>query len=355
MSQSLILSGVDGASFKESLRTSLRQTRPQVIGIAAAFVSSSGVEELSEILRSIGRPRCRLIAGIDKAITHPEALYAARELRWETRLGSAPQGIFHPKIFVAGNELSAEGVIRQLCCVYIGSSNLTAGGLRKNVECGLIAHDASCPAAASNVFARLWDISRPATEDELRNYAARFAEAARRRKASELDDLGISDSRILPAAPADLLRERPPSRPAVPLGFAVAAWAGLQSFTGEYRFQLEFPKAAGRVISQLLQLNRAQNAQVEVYCPDDASTRRMQFKYYGDNGMFRLNIPNDVPGVAWARQHKDGIAVIEKGPHGGAPLRLQFLKPGADANEIVRRSVALGTWGRTPTRTYGWY
>ena len=76
--------------------------------------------------------------------------------------------------------------------------------------------------------------------------------------------------------------------------FATAAWAGVQSFTGEFRFQLEFPRAAGIVISQLLQLNRAQDSKVNVYCPEDGSTRQMQYKFYGDNGMFRLNIPNDV-------------------------------------------------------------
>jgi hypothetical protein len=81
----------------------------------------------------------------------------------------------------------------------------------------------------------------------------------------------------------------------------------------------------------------------------------MQYKFYPDNSMFRLNVPNDVPGVAWAREHKDGIAIVEEGLPGGAPLRIRFLKPGADANEVIGRSAALGTWGRTTTRFYGWY
>jgi hypothetical protein len=81
----------------------------------------------------------------------------------------------------------------------------------------------------------------------------------------------------------------------------------------------------------------------------------MQYKFYPDNSMFRLNVPNDVPGVAWAREQKDGIAIVEEGLPGGAPLRIRFLKPGADANEVIGRSAALGTWGRTTTRFYGWY
>lgn len=71
--------------------------------------------------------------------------------------------------------------------------------------------------------------------------------------------------------------------------------------------------------------------------------------------MFRLNVPNDVPGVQWARDHKDGLAIVERGLPGGAPLRLRLLKPGADLSEVVGRSAALGTWGRTSTRLYGWY
>jgi hypothetical protein len=81
----------------------------------------------------------------------------------------------------------------------------------------------------------------------------------------------------------------------------------------------------------------------------------MQYKFYSDNSMFRLNIPNDAPGVEWARANHDGVALLEKGPPGGAPLRLRILKPGAEASEIVGRSAALGTWGKTPTRSYGWY
>ena len=71
--------------------------------------------------------------------------------------------------------------------------------------------------------------------------------------------------------------------------------------------------------------------------------------------MFRLNIPNDINGVAWARENKKGIALIERGPAGGAPLRLSVLRPGAEADEVIARSHALGSWGKTSSRLYGWY
>lgn len=355
MTQRVILSGVGATSFRDTLRLSLMRDRPRVIGIAAAFVSTEGVRQLIAILRSSGTTECRLIAGTDNAITHPEALYAAQNEGWKIRLGKPLKGIFHPKLVVAGERFSRSGDVQGLCCVYVGSSNLTTGGLSANVECGLIANAEGCLVSASEVFAELWKTASPATNSELRHYAARFADRARRRAVSELADLGVNDSCPIPSEPADLHVQKPPYKPALGADFAVAAWAGLQSFTGEFRFQVEFPKDAGKVISQLIRSYVKGDGGIDVYCPDDESTRQMRYKFYADNSMFRLNVPNDVPGVAWARKHKDGIAIVEQGPPGGAPLRIRILKPGTDTREIVGRSAALGTWGRTRTRTYGWY
>ena len=70
--------------------------------------------------------------------------------------------------------------------------------------------------------------------------------------------------------------------------------------------------------------------------------------------MFRLNIPNVTPLVAWARENKEGIAYVEYSEGRGA-LYFEILPPGQPMMDIVDRSLALGTWGRTPTRLYGWY
>ena len=81
----------------------------------------------------------------------------------------------------------------------------------------------------------------------------------------------------------------------------------------------------------------------------------MKFSFYKDNSMFRLNIPNDIKGVDWARKNKEGIALVEAGPVGGAPVRLSLFCPGIEANEVIARSHALGSWGKTTSRLYGWY
>lgn len=354
MAQQVVLSGVGTNRYGETLQQFLTLQRPNALGVASAFVTVKGVNQLIRILSRCGETRCRLVAGTDGAITHPEALYAARENGWGVRLGRAVTGIFHPKMIVAGNRFTCSGGIHELAYTYVGSSNLTGAGLGRNVECGFIADADGCPESASEAFANLWNSSVPATNSELRNYAAVFAESARKRTVAQLTDLGVNDSTPVTGRPQDL-RGQPSPRPAMDVGYAIAAWTGLQSFTGEYTFQIEFPRDAGRVIRQIMPNRSRADGKTRVYCPDDQSTRPMKYGFYEDNGMFRLNVPNDASGVEWARENKDGIAIVERGPTGGAPLRLRIIRPGTEADEIIGHSAALGTWGSTPTRAYGWY
>jgi hypothetical protein len=352
MAQEILASGIGEPHHEDTLKASLVRVRPRVIGIVSAFVSVEGMERFLAMLNHCGRPRCRLVAGTDNAITHPEALNIARDAGWLVRLGHGITGIFHPKLFVAGQRFGLDGIIQGLSCIYVGSSNLTGGGFRRNVECGLLAEGDGCLTGASTAFASFWNSANPATEAALRNYAARFAERNRRRSAADLEALGVS---VTAQTPRRLIRQRPPRHSAIGVDFVVAAWAGLQSFTGEYRFQIEFPRTAGDVVRRLIGGRILPNGVVEVYCPHDEQTRNMQYRFYPDNSMFRLNVHNDVPGVQWARAHRDGVALVEQGPRGGAPISLTILQPGVEASETVGRSVALGTWGRTSTRLYGWF
>jgi len=356
MVQQLSASGAGDGFHEDSLKAALSKTKPKAIGIASAFVSVEGLERTLKILRFCGHPRCRLIAGTDNEITHPEALYRARDAGWAVRLGDGLNGIFHPKLTVAGRRFDTGGKIQGLSCVYVGSSNLTDGGFRRNVECGFLAVADGCPEGASDVFANLWNSAILADNAALRNYAARFAEKNRQRRASDLEALGVGDEKR-PAllSPTRLLKERPPKYSAVSSEFVVTAWAGLQSFTGGYRFQVEFPRTAGEVIRAIIGGHYLPDGTVNVYCPADGQIRSMRYRFYEDNSMFRLNVPNDFPGVEWARQHRDGIALVERGPRGGAPISLRIVQPGADTNDAIARSVALSTWGRTPTRLYGWF
>ena len=87
---------------------------------------------------------------------------------------------------------------------------------------------------------------------------------------------------------------------------------------------------------------------------DDGVSRQFLFRYYENNGMWRLNVPNDTPNADWARQNKDGIAVVEIGGE-GQPVKFRIIQPGTELNDVADRSIGLGTWGKTTTRLYGWY
>ena len=132
---------------------------------------------------------------------------------------------------------------------------------------------------------------------------------------------------------------------------ALAAWAGLESFTGQYTLQVEFPKVAGGVMNRILG-RPAHGSAIDINCTD-CETRSFIFKYYTDNGMYGLNIPRTVPLVDWALEHKAGIAYVERREAQDNPY-FEILKPGRSMMDIMERSFALGTWGRTRTRLYGW-
>jgi hypothetical protein len=351
--QRTVAAGLGQIVLLDEILADLRAAAPGAVGIASAYVTVSGVESITPVLRRAGVRVCRLVAGLDDEITHPEALRLAVSRGWDVRIARAPQGRFHPKMIVGGRRFDGRGAIISPSFFYVGSGNLTYPGLARNAECAVLGNDGGALDGSGQAFAEFWNQAEPATAAAIDNYGARFAERSRTRRAEVLEALGVSEDRSVRTATVATLRvERPPRLPAVTDRFATTAWTGLQSFTGEYRFQVEFPRAAGEVVRRLV--GAAPGGAVNVAC-EDGTVRVMRYRFYRDNGMFRLNVPNDVPGVAWARANKDGLAVVSRGPEGGARLRLAILMPGTDTKEVVARSYALNTWGRTRTRLYGWF
>lgn len=351
----VVASGGARASLLSRLTTELGAVRPPVMGVASAYLSAFGATELAGLIVSAASQECRLIAGIDGEITHPTSLKMALDHGWKVRIGAGGTGIFHPKIIVGGRDFAADGLITDPCCLYVGSGNITRGGLVANVECGIFTRDKEGMENYAVCFRDLWGSAQDLTRPLLRAYAAKFANRNRQRSARDLVFLGVADYPQQLGTPSGQLRSQPApadSERAIETQDATVAWAGLQSFTGEFQFQIEFPRAAGEVLQGLVgDLGPRQRVQVEC---EDGATRSMTFRFYEDNSMFRLNVPNDVPGVVWARANKDGIAAISRGRVGGPPIRLRVLRPGRQMDEIVSKSVALGTWGKTTTRLYGW-
>ena len=166
--------------------------------------------------------------------------------------------------------------------------------------------------------------------------------------------LGIADSlpETVDGEPKKSVTPPKTEHKAISEAAASVSWAGLRSFTGAYNLQVEFPKDAGRALLRIL-AHRLQDDTIQMLCADN-EVRTFKYTFYERNGMFRLNIPNSTPLVAWARHHKQGIAYVEYSYPRGAPY-FAILPPGQLMMDVVDRSLALGTWGRTPTRLYGWY
>ena len=165
--------------------------------------------------------------------------------------------------------------------------------------------------------------------------------------------LGVSDNPV-EGDDKNISQRKTPTleEQSVPTAAASAAWAGLQSFTGEYTLQVEFPRDAAIVLQRMIG-SIVTGPFVNLKC-DDGVIRPMRYAYYEQNSMFRLNVPNEVPGAQWARDNKQGLAYVDFDLT-ERMLSFRIVLPGAALSQIVKRSMALGTWGRTPTRLYGWF
>jgi len=356
MSETVVNSG-PSQFLNDEIRHYLREARPKALGIVSAFVTYEGVDKLRKAMGRLRITECRLVAGTSLYVTHPKALELAKKLGWRVRLGKRPPapGIFHPKLLVGGERFDGHGRLVAPSFMCIGSANLTGRAMSRNAECNLLATGEDCSPEAPGAFLRYWREATPASASALASYSAAFAERSRKRSPEALEGLGVSDKQVLRSKRVIKSKQQPKSS-SVDAAYCIAAWAGLESFTGEHAFQVEFPKATGEVIKRLIGRRKTRDSYVEVYCVDDDETLSMKYFFYKkDNSMFRLNIPNHVTGVAWARSNKRGIAIVERGPAGGAPIRLKILRPGTVANEAIAKSYALDSWGKTSTRLYGWY
>lgn len=356
MPKQVITGGLSDRSFERSVKSKILSARPTSLGIAVAYVSIYGFQALRRLVEDAGVTEIRLVTDVGDAITHPEALRGALNSGWIVRVVDPQAGTFHPKMIIAGRIFNDRALLEETRLSLVGSANLTKGGLVSNVECGVLSTSDALSAEFARTFSKLWRKGAELNEDMLEQYEAKFAEVNRKRAPKDLEILGVADEFDVEKFDKTELRRRPAPRPterSIRNAAARAAWAGLESFTGEYRFQVEFPRDAGEVLGRILH-SRGSNSEVKVVSEDDI-TRNMTYKYYEDNGMFRLNVPNDTPGVDWARENHAGLAVVHAATHEDAPLHFRIIKPGKEADDVVGRSVALGTWGKTRTRLYGWF
>ena len=354
MTSAVVTTGMIGNTYKALFRKQILRVKPPAVGIAVAYVSASGFSLVKKILDEGGVGEVRLVTDTKDGVTHPKALQSAVDSGWKVRVVDNLAGTFHPKLYVGAGGFDETAGVTDLSLAITGSPNLSHGGFLKNGECVFWSAAPHSRKSVARAWRNCWNAGVPATAERLAAYEKYFALRNRYRKPEDMVTLGIADS--LPAntdgAPKKGVTPPKTAYKAISEAAASVAWAGLQSFTGAYNLQVEFPKEAGLVLLRIFE-HLSRDDTIDIVCAD-GKVRTFKYRFYVDNGMFRLNIPNLTPLVAWAREHKQGIAYIEY----NAPKRalyFEILRPGQSMIDIVHRSLALGTWGRTPTRLYGWY
>ena len=118
------------------------------IRLATAFAHVSGWRLLAPYLqRSIAD--IQLIAGLDYFQTEPEVLrkwlrFAKQNERVQAYLAASHGPMFHPKVLIANSRHGRFAIV--------GSGNLSAGGLRDNIECSVFVEDENLLAGLSAWF-----------------------------------------------------------------------------------------------------------------------------------------------------------------------------------------------------------
>ena len=123
--------------------------------IVVAYIQQGGVALLQNSLDRIGHA-VRLICSLDMDVTDPSALKALMAKGVKVKIYRMDRGTMHAKLWLFQD---ARGCWR---CI-VGSANLSAGGLRNNVEAGVGLTESENPdalAQARNFFGVLWNSER---------------------------------------------------------------------------------------------------------------------------------------------------------------------------------------------------
>ena len=358
MSNSVVTTGITGNTYKALFEEKILEVKPSVVGMAVAYVSLAGLDFVKKILEDGGVDKVRLVTDGTDGVTDPRALRNALDSGWEVRIVLDSRGCygptFHPKLYVGAAKFDDNTGVADLSLVITGSPNISKNGFQRNAECVFWGTATHSPKSTAKAWFDCWNHGTQVTLKNLPDYEKHFAECNRYRQPKDIVTLGIADSipKTADGVPKKGMTSPRPEYQAISQTVASVVWVGLQSFTGAYNLQVQFPKEAGLVLRRIFE-NLSQGESIDMLCADD-EIRTFKYRFYPHNGMFRLNIPNSTPSVKWVRQNKQGIAYVEYGEKQGV-LSFKILRPNQLMIEIVERSFALGTWGRTPKRLYGWY
>lgn len=122
--------------------------------IAVAFVSKGGIEQVKEALHEClhGEGSVEFLIGLDPVATDPHAVWTLFEMSQTERKVSlycfsnlAKAATYHPKLYI----MKAQNAVSLI----VGSSNLTEGGMKNNVEIDVLIQTTPTEEVVSDVYA----------------------------------------------------------------------------------------------------------------------------------------------------------------------------------------------------------
>lgn len=151
----------------DDLRPYLDQAKE--VCIAVALMKDSALDSLQQIIPKNAKQR--YLVGIDLPTT-PSVLRILKSLESKTFEAGIfkTTKTFHPKVYIIndGSKLSA----------FVGSGNLTDGGLSDNIEMSLVTHDQEVCNSLREWFNNLYSISYPLSDENIEEYESHFKSLA---------------------------------------------------------------------------------------------------------------------------------------------------------------------------------
>ena len=171
----------------------LRNPLSKNLDVAVAFVRNDGID----LIDSLGFHVSRGVVGDPFNTTEPDAIDRLRkQANTEVRIAEVEGGIFHPKVYLMPFDDSL--------AVFVGSANLTRGGIQSNEEANLVLRgnkkEPPIPGLL-DYFDELWEVrSSEVTDEWMNDYRARFEMLPRDRLVTELQGSRIARSISLTVA-----------------------------------------------------------------------------------------------------------------------------------------------------------
>lgn len=325
----------------------LELTNYDSICVSVAYMTVSGVRTLLPNLVEAPPTRSKWLVGLDDFVTQPGAIDVVSRIPGAVvRIASLRKfGLrFHPKVFIFQKTQNP----RQTLSI-IGSSNLTANALRGNAEANVLIEtsEMSGVRAIENLWSELWRMGHEPSPRELnlykRRYEAAKAQRERHKSTSQLRSkqliLGSDEAEVDPAK-------------------AQVCWIECGYITAMGR-EIELKAEQGLFFGLDPSGEAPRQFDFQV---SSGETIRLRMKYQG-NHMWRLQLTNGVPEVANGLRPKEKNGSLGRSPYvaviermmSSSTYHLRFVDlHSREFKRLVNRSKALGTFGQTSARMYGW-